>query len=50
MEGNLKVSSSWLPKDLAQSEKHFATLLHTQRELVVLTTKEANIKAKIIQI
>ena len=29
LEGNLKVSSSQLPKDLAQSEKHFVTTLQT---------------------
>ena len=50
LEGNLKVSSSQLPNNPAQSEKHFATLLHTQRELVVLTADEANIKAKLVQI
>ena len=49
LEGNLKVSRSQLPKDPAQSEKHFATMLHTQRELALLTTKEANFKEKIIQ-
>ena len=48
LEGNLKVSSSQLPKDIAQSEKHFATMLHTQKELVVLTIEEANVKAKLI--
>ena len=39
-----------VPKDPTQSEKHFQTLLHTQKKLVVLTTDEANIKAKSIQI
>ena len=39
-----------LPKNPAQSEKHFAQMLHTQRELVVLTTKEVNIKEKLMQI
>ena len=48
LERNLKVSSTQLPKDLAQSEKHFATTLHTQKELAILTTDEANIKAKLI--
>ena len=50
LERNLKVSSIQLPKDPTQSEKHFVTTLHTQRELVVLTIDEANIKAKLIQI
>ena len=48
LEGNLKVSSSQLPKDLAQSEKHITTFLQTQRELVVLIVEEANIKAKLV--
>ena len=39
-----------LPKDLAQSEKHFSTMLHTQREWAILTSDEANVKAKLIQI
>ena len=47
---NLKISSMQLPKDLAQSEKHFATTLHTQKELAMLTTDEANVKPKLIQI
>ena len=38
LEGNLKVSSSQLPNNPAQNEKHFAALLHTHRELVVLTS------------
>ena len=50
LERNLKISSMQLPRDLAQSEKHFATTLHTQKELVVLIAEEANIKAKLIQI
>lgn len=39
-----------LPRDPAQSEKHFAQTLHTQKELVTLTIEEANIKAKLMQI
>ena len=50
LEGKLKVSISQLPKDPTQSEKYFATTLHTQKELAVLTSDEANIKAKLIQI
>ena len=38
------------PKDLDQSEKHFATILHTQKELALLIVDEANVKAKLIQI
>ena len=45
---NLKISSMQLLKDPAQSEKHFETTLHTQRELAILTVDEANIKAKLI--
>ena len=50
LEGNLKVSSSQLPINPTQSEKHFTTLLHTQKELDVLIVEEANIKAKLVQI
>ena len=39
-----------LPTNPAQSEKHFAQMLHTQKELTILTTDEANIKAKLMQI
>ena len=39
-----------LPTNLAHSEKHFAQTLRTQRELATLTTEEANIKAKLMQI
>ena len=39
-----------LPNDLAQSEKHFATTLHTQSELAIITTDEENVKAKLIQL
>ena len=39
-----------LPTNLAQSEKHFVQLLHTQRELAVLAVEEATTKAKLIQI
>ena len=50
LERNLKISSMQLPTNLAQSEKRFAQMLHTQRELVILTTEETNIKAKLMQI
>ena len=50
MERNLNISSIQLPKDPAQSEKHFSQILHTQKELVALTSEEANIKAKLMQI
>ena len=39
-----------LPTNPVQSEKHFAQTLHTQIELAVFTTKEANTKAKLMQI
>ena len=39
-----------LPRDPTQSEKHFHTMLQTQKELVVLTVDEANTKAKLVQI
>ena len=48
LEGNLKISSMQLPRDPTQSEKHFAQSLHTQKELVALTSEEANIKAKLM--
>ena len=50
LERNLKISSMQLPKNPAQSEKHFAQSLHTKRELAVLIAKEANIKEKLMQI
>ena len=50
LERNLKISSMQLPKDPSQSEKHFHTMLHTQKEIVVLTVEEANTKAKLVQI
>ena len=39
-----------LPRDLTQSEKHFRTMLQTQKELAVLTVDEANTEAKLVQI
>ena len=39
-----------LPRDLAQSETHFHTMLHTQKELAVLKIDEENTKAKLVQI
>ena len=50
LERNLKISSMQLPTNPTQSEKHFALTLDTQRELVILITKEVNIKAKLMQI
>ena len=50
LERNLKISSMQLPTNPTQSENHFAQSLHTQKELAVLTTEEANIKAKLMQI
>ena len=35
------------PQDPAQSEKHFHTMLHTQKELDVLTIEEANTRVQI---
>ena len=37
-----------LPQNLAQSEKHFHSMLHTQKKLVVLTIEEANTRAKLV--
>ena len=48
LERNLNISSMQLPKDLAQSEKHFTQTVHTQKEIMVLTIEEANIKEKLI--
>ena len=39
-----------LPQNLAQSEKHFHTLLQSQSQLVVLIAKEANVRAKLTNI
>ena len=39
-----------LPQNPAQSEKHFNTVLHTQKEIVVLIVEEANTRAKLVQI
>ena len=50
LETNLKISSMQSPQKLAQSEKHFHSVLHTQKELVVLIAEEANIRAKLINI
>ena len=50
LEKDLKLSTMQLPKDPTQSEKHFHTTLHTQKELVVLIENEVNIKAKLVQI
>jgi hypothetical protein len=48
LERNVKISSMQLPKDPAQSEKYFSTILHTQSVLFVLTIDKENIKAKLI--
>ena len=50
LERDLKLSAMQLPRDPDQSEKHFHTMLYTQKELVVLTIDEANLKAKLVQI
>ena len=39
-----------LSNDLAQSEKHFNQMFHTQRELVELIVEESTIKAKLLQL
>ena len=39
-----------LPQNLAQSEKDFNTVLHAQKEIVVLIVEEANTRSKFIQI
>ena len=39
-----------LPKNLAQSEKHFHTLLQTQSQLAMSIVEEANVRAKLINI
>ena len=50
LERELKISFIQFPRDLAQSEKHFNTMLHTQNELAMLTVDEANTKDKLVQI
>ena len=37
-------------QNLAQSEKHFNIVLHTEKEITVLTVEEANTRAKLVQI
>ena len=49
LERNLKLSSMQLALNPANSEKHFAKPLHTQRELAALSAKEATIKEKLMQ-
>jgi hypothetical protein len=49
LESQLKLSSTQLPSHPANSEKHFAQMLHTQRELAALSTEEATIKEKLMQ-
>ena len=39
-----------LPTNPAQSENHFAQMLHTHRELAILTAEDTNTKAKLMQI
>ena len=48
LERNLKISGMQLLKDPAQSEKHFATMVHTQKGLGIIIENEANVKAKLI--
>ena len=36
--------------ELTQNEKHFHSMLHTQKELTMLIAIEANTKAKLVQI
>ena len=38
LEGNLKISSMKLPQNPSQSEKHFNIVLHTKKEITILTT------------
>ena len=48
LERDLKIFGMQLPRDLAQSEKHFHTVLHTQKELAILIVDEENTKAKLV--
>lgn len=50
LERNLKVLGMQLPQNPSQSEKHFHSLLHTQSQITMLITKEANIRAKLTNI
>ena len=50
LERDLKLSGMQLLRDPAQSEKHFHTVLHAQKELAMLIVEEANIRAKLINI
>ena len=49
LERKLKLSSTQLPSNPANSEKHFSQMLHTQRELASLSVEEATIKEKLMQ-
>ena len=50
LEDELKLSSQNLSQSPIQTKQHFHTLLQTQSKIVVLTTEEANIRAKLINI
>lgn len=47
LESQINSSSATFPMTLAQSEKHFRTLLQTQSQLATLSIDEANIRAKL---
>ena len=50
LESQITSLGAKLPMNLAQSEKHFRTLLQTQSQLAILTIDEANIRAKLTSI
>jgi hypothetical protein len=50
LEEKLKTSGNKLSQNSINTEQHFHALLHTQTQLAELTTKEATIRAKLINI
>ena len=50
LEDELILSSQKLSQQLVQIEQHFYSMLHTQSQLAILIAKEANIRAKLINI
>ena len=49
LESQLKLSSTQLPSNPTNSEKHFGQMLHIQKELAALSAEEATIREKLMQ-
>lgn len=50
LERHIDILGTKIPQNLAQSEKHFNSLLQIQSQPILLTANEANIRAKITRI